>query len=166
MALLDKMIQMRTALDSDNESEYDIPTPSTGTFNNALRALQCKVDELGRLSRLSEAEISSLNEETQRELRDFSHINIAKSLSPVIDAMVQFESSLPTRVTFLFMLQIWSRSGSQDAGDQAEELLSRMETISCYNPITPFSNAYKLVLLSWLTSAIAGRPGAVERAHR
>jgi len=166
MAILDKMIQMRKELALDNESDYDIPTPSTGTFNNALRALQCKVDELGRQSRLSEAEISLLDEETQRELRDVSHINIAKSLSPVIDAMVQFESSLPSRVTFLFMLQIWARSGSPDAGDQAEELLSRMETISSYNPITPFSNAYKLVLQSWLTSAVAGRRGAVERAHR
>jgi hypothetical protein len=165
--LLKKMVQLRTEIDSDNDNDGDVHAPSTGTFNNALRAMQCKVDELERLSRWDdESDLPILSEQTRGELKEFSPIDIARSLTPLIDLMIQFETSLPTRVTFLFMLQIWARTQSQEAGDQAEDLLSRMEVLHTYHQIKPFSNAYKLVLQSWLTSAKAGRPGAVQRAHR
>jgi hypothetical protein len=167
MILLKKMIRLRIAVDSEsNGMNGDIHAPSIGTFNSALRALQCKVDELSRLSHSKDDGLKLLSEKTQGELRHFSPHEIAQSVTQLIDDMVQFDSSLPTRVTFLFMLQIWSRSGSVDAGDQAEEILSRMEVMNSYHQIRPFSNAYKLVLLCWLASAKAGRPGAVEKAHR
>jgi hypothetical protein len=166
MSLLNKMIKMRMAIDSSGESEEETTTPSTGTFNNALRALQCKVDELARLSRLSKDDLGLLSEQAQKELRDYSPTDIAKSSAPIIDAMVQFESSLPTRLTFIFLLQLWVRSGSVVSGDKANEILSRMELISSYNPLMPFSNAYRLALKSWQTSAEAGRPGAVDKANR
>ncbi|KAL3804992.1 hypothetical protein ACHAWO_001850 [Cyclotella atomus] len=163
MLLLEKMIKMRIAIGDDDD---DIIAPSTGTFNNALRALQCKVDELSRLTRMGDVNIAKLSEATRQELQNYSPIDIAKVISPMIDAMVQFESAMPTRVTFLMMLQIWSRTKSKEAGDRAEELLSRMEALNSYNSLMPFSNAYTLVLRNWLTSAEAGRIGAVERAHR
>ena len=166
MMLLDKMTRLRLAIESSEESDGNLTTPSTGTFNNALRALQCKVNELSRLSELNEEKLSLLSEQSQKELKDYSPLDIARSVSLMVDSMVQFESSLPSRVTFLYMLQIWSKTRCQEAGDRAEELLSRMELINSYNSLKPFSNANKLVLQSWLTSAHAGRPGAVDRANR
>ncbi|KAL3785858.1 hypothetical protein HJC23_008746 [Cyclotella cryptica] len=168
MTLLNKMIRLRITIDSNSDGmNGDTMPPFTGTFNNALRALQCKVDELDRLSYSKNGELTlSSEQKQQRELQNFSPAEIAKSVTPLVDAMVQFDSSSPTRVTFLFVLQIWSKSGAVDAGDQAEEILSKMEVITTYQDMRPFSNAYKLVLHCWLASAKAGRPGSVERAHR
>ena len=166
MVLLDKMTRLRVAIESSEDGDYNLTTPSTGTFNSVLRALQFKVNELWKLSDLSEEKLSSLSDQSQNELKEYSPLDIAKSVSKMVDSMVQFDSSLPSRVTFLYMLQIWSKTRCQEAGDRAEELMSRIELINSYNSLTPFSNAYKIVLQCWLTSAYAGRPGAVDRANR
>jgi hypothetical protein len=156
LVILKKMIELRIAEDSSRStgtrSDNFSFAPSTGTFNNVLRALQFKVDEL--------SEISS-------SPSDFSAIDVATEVTELLDAMVQYESSLPTRVTFLFVLQMWTKTASQEAGERAEEIMSRMEVVSTYqDEIRPFSNAYKLAFQCWHTSAKAGRIGAVDRAAR
>lgn len=152
--LLRKMIQIRMEDDSDFSSNQDRSinspasfAPSTGTHNNVLRALA----------------------KTGSDLSDFNvdRANIATEISELLDSMVQYGSSIPTHVTFLFALHICQKTKSPEAGDLAEEILSKMEVVETYQPeMKSFSHAYLLALECWLSATKAGKSGAAERAFR
>ena len=135
--------------------------PSTRTYNNVLRALQKVYTDA------SNARSKSDRNEAKHDDRDFSLVETAKEATKFIDSMLRYESSYPSRTTFLILLQLWMNTGSPEAGDYAEEILSRMEIMSvCHDDIKLSSNAYLLALNCWLTAAEAGRSGAAERAFR
>jgi hypothetical protein len=91
----------------------------------------------------------------------------AQEATELLDSMPRYVSSFPTPVTFLFLMQMWHKTGSPRAGDRAEEILSRMEIAGTYQPgLEPKANAYVLALQCWLTAARAGRAGAAECAFR
>jgi hypothetical protein len=156
MAILNKMIRIR----SEQDSEYlkgdsklrNTPAsfvPSTGTHNKVLHALVEKMED----NILSEA--AQDREKT------------AKEAMRLLDSMVLHGSSLPSPITFLFLLRLWQNTSSDCAGEYAEEILSRMEIFCLYqNEFRVLSNAYLQALECWLTAAKAGRPGAAERAFR
>ena len=159
MTLLRKMIEVRIKEDPDylirENRSLNAPAsfaPSTGTHNNVLRSLVEKIDDWGKLSNCGhDADLSK----TGREVTD------------LLDSMVHYGSSFPTPVTFLFMLQVWQKTQLPEAGDYAEEILSRMEIMGVYqSDMKKISNAYMLALECWFTAAKAGRSNAAERAFR
>lgn len=150
LSLLKKMIQHRHEEQSKHRFRDGFApsfAPSTGTYNNILRALVRK----------SDIEAPSVSDKSE----------IAKEATEFLDAMIQSETSYPTRVTFLFLLQLWRKTGSPEAGEYADQILSRMEMASMYQrDLKPFSNGYLLALDCWHTAATAGYVGAAERAFR
>lgn len=148
LSLLRKMIQHR--LEEQSTASF---APSTGTYNNVLRAL----------AKHGHLEDKLVSEDKLTEIRT----EVAKEATSFLDSMIRYETSYPTRVTFIFLLQLWVRTGSQEAGEYADQILSRMETVSLYQrDLKPFSNAYLLALECWHTAAQAGYPNAAERAFR
>jgi hypothetical protein len=155
MAILNKMIRIRSEQDAEyltgDGKSRNAPAsfaPSTGTHNKVLHALVEKLDE-------SIVENAQVREET------------AKEATRLLDSMVLHGSSLPSPITFLFLLRLWQNTQSPEAGEYAEILLSRMEILGLYqNELRVLSNAYLQALECWLTAAKAGRPGAAERAFR
>ncbi|KAL3822598.1 hypothetical protein ACHAXA_006383 [Cyclostephanos tholiformis] len=153
MAILNKMIRIRSEQDSEyltgdgklrNAASF---APSTGTHNKVLHALVEKMEENN--------EAALVKEKT------------AKEAMRLLDSMVLHRSSLPSPITFLFLLRLWQNTQSSEAGEYAEEILSRMEIFCLYqNELRVLSNAYLQALECWLTAAKAGRPGAAERAFR
>jgi hypothetical protein len=154
MAILNKMIRIR----SEQDSEYlagDVKlrntpaafAPSTGTHNKVLHALVEKMEE---------------NSEAVQDRE-----KTASEAMRLLDSMVLHGSSLPSPITFLFLLRLWQNTQSVEAGEYAEEILSRMEIFCLYqNEFRVLSNAYLQALECWLTAAKVGRPGAAERAFR
>ena len=154
--LLKRMIEHRLEEQSGHlfreGSSTSSYAPSTGTYNNILRALAKK-----------DIDISSARDKSSREMR----YEVAKEATSFLDSMIRYETSYPTRVTFIFLLQLWRKSGSTEAGEYADEILSRMETVSMYQrDLKPFSNGYLLALECWHTAATAGYVGAAERAFK
>lgn len=148
LSLLRKMIQHR--LEEQSTASF---APSTGTYNNILRAL----------AKHGHLEDKLVSEEKLTGIRT----KVAKEATSFLDSMIRYETSHPTRVTFIFLLQLWVRTGSQEAGEYADQILSRMETVSLYQrDLKPFSNVYLLALECWHTAAQAGYPNAAERASR
>lgn len=155
MALLKKMIEHRLEEQSTrlySEGSTASFAPSTGTYNNILRAL-AKQD----------IDITSATDKGSTLMR----FEVAKEATTFLDSMIRYETSYPTRVTFIFLLQLWRKTGSTKAGEYADEILSRMETVSMYQrDLKPFSNGYLLALECWHTAALAGYVGAAERAFK
>ena len=153
--LLKKMIEHRLEEQSRHlfrEGSTASFAPSTGTYNNILRALAKK-----------DIDTASVSDEKSIEIRT----EVAKEATAFLDSMIRHETSYPTRVTFIFLLQLWRKSGSAEAGEYADEILSRMETVSMYQQdLKPFSNGYLLALECWHTAAAAGYVGAAERAFQ
>ncbi|KAL7459349.1 hypothetical protein ACHAWC_011049 [Mediolabrus comicus] len=148
LSLLRKMIQHR--LEEQSTASF---APSTGTYNNVLRAL----------AKHGNLEDKLVSEDKLTEIRT----EVAKEATSFLDSMIRYETSYPTRVTFIFLLQLWARTGSQEAGEYADQILSRMETVSLYQrDLKPFSNVYLLALECWHTATQAGYPNAAERAFR
>ncbi|KAL7494538.1 hypothetical protein ACHAWT_003405 [Skeletonema menzelii] len=153
--LLKKMIEHRLEEQSGHrfrEGSTSSFAPSTGTYNNILRALAKK-----------DIDISFPKDKSSIEMRS----EVAKEATAFLDSMIRYETSYPTRVTFIFLLQLWRKTGSTEAGEYADEILSRMETVSTYQrDLKPFSNGYLLALECWYTAATAGYVGAAERAFK
>ncbi|KAK1748909.1 hypothetical protein QTG54_000848 [Skeletonema marinoi] len=153
--LLKKMIEHRIEEQSIylfREGSTGSFAPSTGTYNNILRALAKK-----------DSENTSVTDKNSIEMRT----EVAKEATTYLDSMVRHETSYPTRVTFIFLLQLWRKTGSTEAGEYADEILSRMETVSMYQrDLKPFSNGYMLALECWYTAATAGYVGAADRAFQ
>jgi hypothetical protein len=142
LSLLRKMIQIRNRESQTSSASF---APSTGTHCKVLRALLARVDDLS----------------------EYSIANIAKEMTQNLDSMVLYGSSLPNHVVYLYLLQLWQKSRSPEAGQYAEEILSRMEISEMYqNDLKISSGPYFIALSCWLTSAIAGRSDAAERAYR
>ena len=142
LSLLRKMIQIRNRESQTASASF---APSTGTHCKVLRALLARVDDLS----------------------EYSIANIAKEMTQNLDSMVLYGSSLPNHVVYLYLLQLWQKSRSPEAGQYAEEILSRMEISEMYqNDLKISSGPYFIALSCWLTSAIAGRSDAAERAYR
>jgi len=154
-SLLKKMIENRLEEQSRHpfrEGSTASFAPSTGTYNNILRALAKK-----------DIDTASVSDEDRIRIRT----EVAKEATGFLDSMVRYETSFPTRVTFIFLLQLWRKTGSTEAGEYADEILSRMETVSMYQrDLKPFSNGYLLALECWHTAATAGYVGAAERAFQ
>ncbi len=155
MALLKKMIEHRLEEQSRHpfsDGSTASFAPSTGTYNNILRALAKK-----------DIDITSAADKGSTLMR----FEVAKEATSFLDSMIRYETSYPTRVTFIFLLQLWRKTGSTKAGEYADEILSRMETVSMYQrDLKPFSNGYLLALECWHTAALAGYVGAAERAFQ
>ncbi|KAL7445526.1 hypothetical protein ACHAXM_011811 [Skeletonema potamos] len=154
-SLLKKMIEHRLEEQSRHlfrDGSTASFAPSTGTYNNILRALAKK-----------DIDTASVSDENRIGIRT----EVAKEATAFLDSMVRYETSYPTRVTFIFLLQLWRKTGSTEAGEYADEILSRMETVSMYQrELKPFSNGYLLALECWHTAATAGYVGAAERAFQ
>ena len=167
--LLKRMIQIRMDTDFTVIGEHgnvDQFAPSTGTFNNVLRSLQRNTFDI----ELAEYKNLPNALQTRNHDKEFSRnqvTDIAKEVTGFLDSMVQYESSLPSRGTYALLIQLWSKTDSPEAGDYAENILSRMEIMGmCENDTRPHPNAYFLAMHCWLAAAKAGRCGAAERASR
>ena len=142
LSLLRKMIQIRNKELQTASASF---APSTGTHSKVLRALLSKVDDLS----------------------DSAIAKIAREMTQSLDSMVLHGSSFPNHIVYFSLLQLWQKSRSPEAGQCAEEILSRMEISGMYqNDLKIVSGPYFIALSCWLTSAMAGRSDAAERAYR
>lgn len=93
--------------------------------------------------------------------------------------MARYESSQPSKFSFNYVLRLWSKSGAQDAGERAEELLSRMEVRAVISKLSkkggkdglsfaevprPDALCYQNAIACWGVSAAKSYPGAASRA--
>ena len=149
-AILNKMIRIRAEQDSayltgDGRSSF---APSTGTHNKVLHALT------------TEMETAIFFDAKARE-------TTAREATKLLDSMVLHGSSMPSPITYLFLMRLWQYTHSSEAGEYAEEVLSRMEILGLYqNDMRVLSNAYFQVVECWYTAARAGRSGSADRAFR
>jgi len=149
-AILNKMIRIRAEQDSayltgDGRSSF---APSTGTHNKVLHALT------------TEMEAAIFVDAKARE-------NTAREATKLLDSMVLHGSSMPSPITYLLLMRLWQNTQSSEAGEYAEEILSRMEILGMYqNDMRVLSNAYFQVIDCWYTAARAGRSSAADRAFR
>lgn len=142
LSLLRKMVQIRNKESQTASASF---APSVNTHCTVLRALLAKVDELS----------------------DNSVAEIAKEMTQFLDSMVLYETSFPVFDFYLCLLRLWQKSSSPDAGQYAEEIISRMEISGLYrSDLKVPSSPYFIALSCWLTSAVAGRSDAAERAYR
>ncbi len=142
LSLLRKMIRIRNKESQTASASF---APSTGTHCKVLRALLSKVDDLS---------VGSI-------------AKIAKEMTQSLDSMVLHGSSFPNQIVYLSLLELWQKSRAPEAGQYAEEILSRMEISGMYqNDLKISSGPYFIALSCWLTSAMAGRSDAAERAYR
>lgn len=149
-AILNKMIRIRADQDSayltgDGRSSF---APSTGTHNKVLHALT------------TEVEAAIFFDAKARE-------TTAREATKLLDSMVLHKTSMPSPITYLFLIRLWQNTQSSEAGEYAEEILSRMEILGLYqNDKRILSNAYFQVINCWYTAARADRSGAADRAFR
>ena len=149
-AILNKMIRIRAEQDSayltgDGRSSF---APSTGTHNKVLHALT------------TEMEAAIFVDAKARE-------NTAREATKLLDSMILHGSSMPSPITYLLLMRLWQNTQSSEAGEYAEEILSRMEILGMYqNDMRVLSNAYFQVIDCWYTAARAGRSSAADRAFR
>lgn len=159
LSMLRKMNRIREKQDIDAWTSSDREpqnasasfAPSTGTHCKVLCSLLAMFDNWGDSGTIIKS----------------SRADVAKEMTQFLDSMVLYRSSFPSPIIYLYLLRLWQKSCSPEAGQYAEEILSRMEVTGIYqNEWKVFSGAYLIALDCWLTSASAGRSGAAERAFR
>ena len=95
--------------------------------------------------------------------------------------MARHESSQPSKFSFNYVLRLWAKSGAEEAGDRAEELLSKMEVRAVVSTTSkkadsvglspaelprPDALSYQNAIACWGVSAANSYPGAASRAMR
>jgi hypothetical protein len=89
----------------------------------------------------------------------------------LLDAMIENESSTPSRLTFYRLLRLWSMCKSKESGERSEEILSRMNILTAstgkgekLESVSLAYRTYQAAIECWNASAIAQYPGAAQRA--
>ncbi|KAL7473562.1 hypothetical protein ACHAXS_014005 [Conticribra weissflogii] len=142
----------------------DTFSPSKATYNQLLRSLSKSVHDSDR------NEYNSINTEktpldTFGKQTDSNITDIAQEVTRLLDPIVQY--SQPSGSTYAMLIQLWSKTDSPEAGDFAENILSRMEIMAmCDKEIKPFQSCYYYAMQCWYAAARHGRDEAADRAYR
>ena len=167
----------KAAGSSEGQSGSDIalprsperPLPNTETYNYVIRSLlHSNGSPRAHASASSELKLwvdGQTGQDTFKEDAEYA--------TDLLSSMVRHDSSLPTRFTYNYVLRLWAKSGSTDAGEYAEEILSCMEVRTALCDSSRFSDAefpkpdalsYQNAMACWGVSALKSRPGAAKRA--
>lgn len=175
--ILTKMENTRREVENKTSAiKWDRKYPRRSSYNSLILGMfHTSFENSDSNHDSSDAESDELDESRELVFEDDAEVNRkvqdAIYCTDLLDLMLQRQESIPNALTYYRIVKMWIVTGSKEAGERGETLLSRLNLFSAFtndkNQLNDIRMKVKASVLDcWKVSASAGKANAAMRSYR